>query len=65
MSKEFYISADRRVVVKNQEDDYIIVIEEIGSELKTVKFPAKRWAQFVASRSNITSIRVLTNYWAK
>ena len=48
MSKEFYISADRRVVVKNQEDDYIIVIEEIGSELKTVKFPAKRWAQFVA-----------------
>jgi hypothetical protein len=61
MSKEFYISADRRVVVKNQEDDYIIIIEEIGSELKTVKFPAKRWAQFVA----ITSIRVLTNYWAK
>ena len=42
MSKEFYISANRRVVVKNQEDDYIIFIEEIGSELKTIKFPAKR-----------------------
>ena len=48
MSKEFYISANRRVVVKNQEDDYIIIIEEIGSELKTIKFPAKRWAQLVA-----------------
>jgi hypothetical protein len=48
MSKEFYISANRRVVVKNQDGDYIIIIEEIGSELKTVKFPAKRWAQLVA-----------------
>ena len=48
MSKEFYISANRRVVVKNQKDDYIIFIEEIGSELKTIKFPAKRWAQLVA-----------------
>ena len=48
MSKEFYISANRRVVVKHQEDDYIIIIEEIGSELKTIKFPAKRWAQLVA-----------------
>jgi hypothetical protein len=48
MSKEFYISANRRVALKNQEDDYIIIIEEIGSELKTIRFPAKRWAQLVA-----------------
>jgi hypothetical protein len=48
MSKEFYISTDRRVIVKNQEADYIIITEEIGSKLKTIKFPTKRWAQLVA-----------------
>jgi hypothetical protein len=44
---EFCIGTNRRVIVKKYDDDFIIIIiEEIGSEMKNLKFTTKR---FVAS----------------
>lgn len=48
MSKEFNIGNNRRVVVKKCDEDFVIIIEEVGSDLKSLKFSIKRWAQLTA-----------------
>ena len=41
MSKEFNIGNNRRVVVKKCDEDLVITIEEVGSDLKSLKFSIK------------------------
>ncbi len=48
MSKEFIINDTRRVIVKKEAGEYVITIEEVDSELKTLTFPERRFAQLMA-----------------
>jgi Transcriptional Coactivator p15 (PC4) len=49
MMKEWIIDERRRVVVKKQDGEFAVTIEEPGSDTKSVILPAKRWAALVAS----------------
>ncbi len=47
MSKRYRIGVNRNVAVKKQDGELYVTISEDKS-VKSVTFPAKRWAQFVA-----------------
>ena len=53
MMKDWIIDDRRRVVVKKQDGEFTITIEEPGSETKSVILPAKRWAALIASDPQI------------
>jgi hypothetical protein len=53
MNREYFISANRRVIVFQRDCEFYITIEEIGSEIKSITLPIKRWAALLAVESNI------------
>jgi hypothetical protein len=53
MLKEFNIGENRRVIVKKVNGEFVVIIEEQGSEMKRVTLPPKRWAAFLLYESQI------------
>jgi len=47
MPKNYSLGCDRFVSVKKQDGDVHVTIAEEGSDVKTVTFPSRRWAQFM------------------
>ena len=45
MTNNFSIGVNRFVSVKKVDGDLIITISELGSDVKTLTFPARRWVQ--------------------
>ncbi len=52
MSKRYRIGVNRNVTVKTQDGELYVTISEDKS-VKSVTFPAKRWAQFVAIMNRV------------
>ena len=53
--EEFVIDDRRRVVVKMEDGEYAVTIEEPNSDVKTVTLPGKRWAALLACEMDIDS----------
>jgi hypothetical protein len=43
----YNLGRNRSVFVKKHGDDLLVTIAEKGSDVKTVTFPSRRWAQFM------------------
>jgi len=54
MAKNCSIGNNRYVSVKKQGGDLHVTIAEEGSDLKTVTFPSRRWAEFVRCIDDVT-----------
>ena len=48
MTKHFSIGVNRFVSVKKVDGDLTITIAEIGSDVKILTFPARRWVQLTS-----------------
>jgi len=53
MPKNYSLGRNRSVSVKKQGGDLLITIAEEGSDVKTVTFPSRRWAQFIEARGQV------------
>jgi len=53
MPKNYSLRRNRTVSVNKQGGDLCITIAEEGSDVKTVTFPSRRWAQFMETRGQV------------
>lgn len=56
MLKEFNIGENRRVIVKKVNGEFVVIIEEQGSEMKRVTLPRNVGPRF--SSMNLKSIKI-------
>ena len=47
MPKNYSLGRNRYLAVKKLNGDLLVTIAAEGSDVKTVTFPSRRWAQFV------------------
>jgi len=53
MPKNYSLGRNRSVSVKKQGGELLITIAEEGSDVKTVTFASRRWAQFIEVRGQV------------